>query len=81
MAPLLEHHAASGHHLQSFVSPTGRLNLGFITEGKLAAIFIKTLSWGFPTGWSFYFINSAPSNHSDASAGGAGGGGNGSDEA
>jgi hypothetical protein len=22
-------------------------NLGFITEGKLAAIFIKTFSWGF----------------------------------
>jgi hypothetical protein len=33
--------------------------LGFITEGKLAAIFIKTFSWGFPTGRSFYFINSA----------------------
>jgi hypothetical protein len=28
-------------------------NLGFITEGKLAAIFIKTFSWGFPTGRSF----------------------------
>jgi hypothetical protein len=27
-------------------------NLGFITEGKLAAIFIKTFSWGFPTGRS-----------------------------
>jgi hypothetical protein len=26
--------------------------LGFITEGKLAAIFIKTFSWGFPTGRS-----------------------------
>jgi hypothetical protein len=36
--------------------------LGFITEGKLAAIFIKTFSWGFPTGRSFYFINSAPSS-------------------
>jgi hypothetical protein len=35
--------------------------LGFITEGKLATIFIKTFSWGFPTGRSFYFINSAPS--------------------
>jgi hypothetical protein len=31
----------------------GQLNLGFITEGKLAAIFIKTFSWGFPTGRSF----------------------------
>jgi hypothetical protein len=28
-------------------------NLGFITEGKLAAIFIKTFSWGFPTGRLF----------------------------
>jgi hypothetical protein len=25
----------------------------FLTEGKLAAIFIKTFSWGFPTGRSF----------------------------
>jgi hypothetical protein len=37
-------------------------NLGFMTEGKLAAIFIKTFSWGFPTGRLFYFINSAPSS-------------------
>jgi hypothetical protein len=36
------YHAASGHHLQSYwLFPPGRLNLGFITEGKLAAIFIK----------------------------------------
>jgi hypothetical protein len=28
-------------------------NLGFITEGKLAAIFIKTFSWDFPTGRLF----------------------------
>jgi hypothetical protein len=28
-------------------------NLGFITEAKLAAIFIKTFSWGFPTGRLF----------------------------
>jgi hypothetical protein len=27
-------------------------NLGFITERKLAAIFIKTFSWGFSTGRS-----------------------------
>jgi hypothetical protein len=33
------------------------INLGFLTKGKLAAIFIKTFSWGFPTGRSFYFIN------------------------
>jgi hypothetical protein len=38
----LECHAASGHHLLEYcLFPTGRLNLGFITEGKLAAIFIK----------------------------------------
>jgi hypothetical protein len=38
----LECHAASGHHLlEYYLFPTGRLNLGFITEGKLAAIFIK----------------------------------------
>jgi hypothetical protein len=35
------------------------INLGFLTEGKLAAIFIKTFSWGLLTGRSFYFINSA----------------------
>jgi hypothetical protein len=53
MAPLLEHHATSGHHLQSYSSSYWIDNLGFITEGKLAAIFIKTFSWGFPTGRSF----------------------------
>jgi hypothetical protein len=39
-------------------------NLGFITEGKLAAIFIKTFSWGFPTGRSFllHHVNLAPSH-------------------
>jgi hypothetical protein len=38
-------------------------NLGFITEGKLAGIFIKTFSWGFPTGRSFTthsHVNLAP---------------------
>jgi hypothetical protein len=38
----------------------GKLStLHFLFEGELAAIFIKTFSWGLPTGWSFYFINSA----------------------
>jgi hypothetical protein len=32
------------------------INLGFLTEGKLAAIFIKTFSWDFPTCRSFNFI-------------------------
>jgi hypothetical protein len=35
-------------------------NLGFITEGKLAAIFIKTFSWGFPTGRSFLLHQLGP---------------------
>jgi hypothetical protein len=29
------------------------IKLGFLTEGKLAAIFIKTFSWGLPTSRSF----------------------------
>jgi hypothetical protein len=48
-------------------------NLGFITEGKLIAIFIKTFSWGFPTGRAFllhhHHVNSAPSKFSGAVAG------------
>jgi hypothetical protein len=35
-------------------------NLGFITEEKLAAIFIKTFSWGFPTGQSFLLHQLGP---------------------
>jgi hypothetical protein len=38
-------------------------NLGFITEGKLAAIFIKTFSWGFPTGRSFLLNQLGPITH------------------
>jgi hypothetical protein len=33
-----------------FLSPTGRLNFGFITEGKLFAVLIIPSSLGFPTG-------------------------------
>jgi hypothetical protein len=29
-----------------FISPTGRLNFGFITEGKLTAVLITPSSWG-----------------------------------
>jgi hypothetical protein len=29
------------------------INLGFLTEGKSAAILIPTFLLGFPTGWSF----------------------------
>src|SRR4051812_23334368 len=34
------------------LSPTGRLNLGFITKGKLAAVLITPSLSGFPTGQS-----------------------------
>jgi hypothetical protein len=44
-------------------------NLGFIAEGKLAAIFIKTFSWGFPTGQSFLLHQLGPIKFSGAVAG------------
>jgi hypothetical protein len=43
-------------------------NLGFLPREKLAAIFITPCSWGFPTGRSFYIIDSAPSSFSGAVA-------------
>jgi hypothetical protein len=42
--------SASNNLQKWFVSPTGRLNLGIITEGKLTAVLIIPSSWGFPTG-------------------------------
>jgi hypothetical protein len=42
-----------GITIKSYSSSYWIDNLGFITEGKLAAIFIKTFSWGFPPGRSF----------------------------
>jgi hypothetical protein len=44
-------------------------NLGFITEGKLAAIFIKTFSWDFPTGRLFLLHQLGPIKFSGAVAG------------
>jgi hypothetical protein len=41
------------------LSPTGLINLGFITEGRLAAVLI-TPSLGVPN-WSVIYINTAPS--------------------
>jgi hypothetical protein len=32
------------------ISPTGSINLGFTTEGRLAAVLIITFSWGFQLG-------------------------------
>jgi hypothetical protein len=39
--------------------PTGSINLGFITEGRLAVVLI-TPSLGVPN-WSVIYINTAPS--------------------
>jgi hypothetical protein len=41
------------------LSPTGSINLGFITEGRLAVVLI-TPSLGVPN-WSVIYINTAPS--------------------
>jgi hypothetical protein len=48
LAPLPK--SASNNLQKWFLSPTGRLNLGIITEGKLTAVLIIPSSWGFPTG-------------------------------
>jgi preprotein translocase subunit SecY len=44
----LECHEASKHHLLKFVfrSPTGSINLGFTTKGRLAVVLIIPSSWG-----------------------------------
>jgi hypothetical protein len=47
--------------LEYWLFPTGRLNLGFITEGKLAAIFIKP-SLGVSNWPVIYFINYTPTS-------------------
>jgi hypothetical protein len=36
------------------LSPTGSINLGFTTEGRLAAVLIITFSWGFQLGGYIY---------------------------
>jgi hypothetical protein len=45
------------------LSPTGSINLGITTEGRLAAVLIITFSWGFQQGGYIYinsYINTAP---------------------
>jgi hypothetical protein len=45
----------AGTNLWSLVlSPTGLLNLGFTTEGRLAAVLIITFSWG--SNWAVIYI-------------------------
>jgi hypothetical protein len=46
------------------LSPTGSINLGFTTEGKLAAVLIITFSWGFPT--SFLVLTTHQQNSNQA---------------
>jgi hypothetical protein len=41
--------SASNNLQKWFLSPSGRLNLGIITEGKLIVVVIIPSSWGFPT--------------------------------
>jgi hypothetical protein len=48
LAPLPK--SASNNLWKRFLSPTGRLNLGIITEGKLTYVLIIPSSWDFPTG-------------------------------
>jgi hypothetical protein len=42
--------SASNNLRKWFLSATGQLNLGIITEGKLTAVLIIPSSWGFPNG-------------------------------
>jgi hypothetical protein len=62
--------SASNKLWKWFLSPTGRLNLGIINEGKLTAVLIIPSSWGFPTGpvrhqWSSWFPSSPPKDPGD----------------
>jgi hypothetical protein len=47
LAPLPK--SASNNLQKWFVSPTGRLNLGIITEGRFTAVLIIPSSWGLLT--------------------------------
>jgi hypothetical protein len=49
--PCPECHKASGHQpSEVWLSPTGLINHGFITEGRLAAVLIIPSSWGSQRG-------------------------------
>jgi hypothetical protein len=45
------------------LSPTGSINLGFTTEGRLAAVLIITFSWGFQLGGYTYIIPTSTPHH------------------
>jgi hypothetical protein len=62
MAPLLECHTTSGHHLQSFgFFPFGSINLGFLLRENLAAIFIIPSSWGSQLDGALHYQHRAAS--------------------
>jgi hypothetical protein len=44
------------------LSPTGSINLGFTTEGRLVVVLIITFSWGFQLGGHLQnsYINTTP---------------------
>jgi hypothetical protein len=42
--------SASNNLRKWFLSPTGQLNLGIITEGRFTNVLIIPSSWGFPNG-------------------------------
>jgi hypothetical protein len=45
------------------LSPTGSRNLGFTTEGRLAAVLIITFSWGFQLGGYIYKTPTSTPHH------------------
>jgi hypothetical protein len=45
------------------LSPTGLINLGFTTEGRLAAVLIITFSWGFQLGGYIYKTPTSTPHH------------------
>jgi hypothetical protein len=54
----------AGINLWKFgLSPTGSINLGFSTEGRLAAVLIITFSWGFQLGGYIYKTPASTPHH------------------
>jgi hypothetical protein len=45
------------------LSPTGSINLGFTTEGRIAVVLIITFSWGFQLGGYIYKTPTSTPHH------------------
>jgi hypothetical protein len=45
------------------LSPTGLINLGFTTDGRLTAVLIITFSWGFQLGSYIYKTPTSTPHH------------------